>query len=188
MNNKLRNLLSILSIITICSCIKQISLTEKERSYILLPEELPKELLINKSTIQYKKGSNYNLLYSKSLFNEPGILFNVDFIDVNNTKANYRYSVDVFSSDSRAREFFKGQGITSTLLFNKYILNLDNNIYESDEIACVEKEDYFLLVIRRRNYVILITSVNIAIRESHLRPILKAKIKHLNDLVRKNRL
>ena len=186
MRHAIKIQLVFLSLLTLISCSKQISLTEKERSYILLPEDFPTNVFSNHTAITYKNGNNYLLYYKKLYTNETVILFSTGYDNANNKKSTYSYGITVFSNESKARTNFKYNTGVLRNLFKSYLLNIDNNVYKSDEIFCIEKNNYFYFVIRKHRIVVTITLDELEAHENDVRPVLQNKIKHLNDLVRMN--
>lgn len=188
MKHAIRIVPAFFSLLTLLSCSKQIPLTEKESSYILLPDDFPANVFSKHSVITYKNGNSYLLFYGKSYLKEITILYGSNYYDTNNLKASYRYSIGVFANESRARSFYKSSTMVLPNLFRPHLLVIDNNVYNSNEVLCIEKPDYFYLVIRKHRFVITITLDELEAHERGIRPVLQAKLKHLNDLVRMNKI
>ncbi len=99
-------------------------------------------------------------------------------------RASYRVNIIIRNSESRAEFEYNRNIMLLDKIHKSYLVTIDPKLYKADKIFCIEKTDYFYLVIKRKLYVYIVTLDNIPAHEGDIRSILQIKLNNLDESLR----
>ena len=194
-------LLAIMSV----SCIDQYDLTERDKTYIFLFEDIENLDISEYQTRLYKNNKEYIFLKGKTKFGEYNYIYDSSLLDKDGNVIRMRTNISLLLNINRAKRLFEScvgkslyKGLLKNRLFRglrdvdiqkKYLNKISPEIYSADQLLSFTIEgNYFFIVLRKGKLVYSITVEGVFIDESQIRDNLNKKLLYIegNEAVIKN--
>jgi len=167
----------------ISSCARNVTLTQVDSKFIILPEDFSGKPFDRLTVKPLKDGKTYFLSKGKFKTGEANILYSKRYYNNEKKEVKFQTAISILSNSSKAKKTYNGHVMGLSVLWGNYIKIINIDEYKVERAFCIESPGYFYLVIQRNKIVYLIMVDNTAVSEIEIRESLKEKLDYLEFLI-----
>jgi hypothetical protein len=158
------------------ACSKPSDVTRADREYLFLPQDV-NTLDLDKYHFKiFRNGKDHIFYTRRDELNEFTGSYRCTLIDSKKNEIDFMSSVNVQSSDERAKDLFDSLTKMASAAGDGLVIKMDPRLYKADDVFLMMLEDRYYMVIRKSRLVYTVDIDGMSVPEGQVRTSLLRKM------------
>ncbi len=161
------------------SCVRQVNITDNEKKYILLPEDIECLILSDYEIKTLKNGKEYVFTKSESKKNGYYSMYSTILTNEAGKEIKIKTIANVLINNEKAKSLYKSSIRTLKASYKSSIYDIDLKAFDVDQAFWINSEDFYSLTLRKGNFFYEVSIEGIKVQDNKINENIKLKFRQL---------